>query len=96
MDFQTKEENIDQNVKNKLFGSYKKIVENTFKDQDFIKELLDIFKWALRRDKKEEMFKIIEDLPYNKSRNIYLTIYDIKLQQEKENSLNLKKLNENV
>jgi len=51
VEFQTSADVIDQNYKNKLYGSYKKVVESTFEDKDFIQGLLDRFKpvnWFLK------------------------------------------------
>ena len=77
MDFQTDEDEMNQNFKNKLFGAYKKIVESSFNDPDFIKGMLERFKTALRNGTKREMFKLIAELPYQKSRNIYISIYKV-------------------
>ena len=77
MDFQINEEEMEQNFKNKLFGAYKKIVESSFNDPDFIKTMLDRFKTALRNGTKRELFKLISELPYQKSRNIYISIYKV-------------------
>lgn len=74
--FQTNELEIDREFKNKLFGMYKKIVESVFEDKSFIQGLLDRFKLALKNNVKKEIFKIIEELPYSKSRTIYLHIYE--------------------
>ena len=74
MEFQISEEEIDQNFKNK-FGAYKKIVESSFNDPDFIKRMLERFKSALKNGFKKDIFKLIEELPYSKSRNIYISIY---------------------
>ena len=75
MNFQINEEEINQNFKNKLYGAYKKIVESSFSDPDFIKKMLERFKNALKNEAKHEIFKLIAELPYQKSRNIYISIY---------------------
>ena len=75
MNFQTDDEEINQDFKNKLFGAYKKIVESSFTDPDFIKRMLERFKVALKTGTKKDIFKLIGELPYQKSRNIYISIY---------------------
>ena len=68
--FRYKEEKLEINDRNKLFGTYKKVLESTFTDRGFIQNLLERFKNILKENNKNEMFKIIEELPYNKSRII--------------------------
>jgi len=75
-EFQNNNDEIDRELKNKLFGIYKKIVESTFTEKNFINGLLSRFKDALKNSKKRDIFKIIEELPYSKSRIIYFLIYD--------------------
>ena len=92
MDFQTNGEEINQDFKNKLFGAYKKITENSFNDPDFIKGMLDRFKSTLKDGTKKEIFKLIGELPYQKSRNIYISIYkmlnkDKNIKEEKEENI---------
>lgn len=82
IELQSNEEELEQPLKNKLFGGYKKSVESLFTDKDVIKELLERFKQALRKGNKKEIFSIIGEIPYIKSRNIYLIIYDY-LNREK-------------
>lgn len=94
VDFQTSDETIDQDYKNKLFGAYKKIVERTFDDQGFIQGILDRFKIALKGNQKKEIFSIIEELPYSKSRLIYFTIYHENVRRKEEKLRKLEKLNE--
>ena len=48
MTFSKSLESLDQDYKNKLYGSYKKTVEHTFEDVSFIKGMLDRFKIALK------------------------------------------------
>ena len=73
--FQNNNEEFSQDFKNKLFGAYKKIVESCFNDPDFIHGLLERFKITLKNGTKLEMFKMIEELPYYKSRSIYINMY---------------------
>lgn len=80
---------IDRDFKNKLFGIYKKIIEKSFNDSDFIKGMLDRFKKCLKEENKKEFMKIIEELPYAKSRIIYIAI---SMEEERKKDLNLKKL----
>lgn len=100
MDFQTIDEDIDQDFKNKLFGAYKKIVESSFNDPDFIKGMLERFKNALKSGTKKEMFKLIGELPYQKSRNIYISIYKMlnkdKILNENKEELDNKFINTNA
>lgn len=100
MDFQTNEEEINQDFKNKLFGAYKKIVESSFNDPDFIKGMLERFKNALKSGTKKEMFKLIGELPYQKSRNIYISIYKMlnkdKILNENKEELDNKFINTNA
>ncbi len=76
MDIQNNNEVIDREFKNKIFGAYKKCVEHTFSDKEFIKRLLDDFKEILNTDDKDSMFRKIGELPYRKGRSIYFYIYD--------------------
>lgn len=85
-EFQVNNVELDRDFKNKLFGMYKKVVETTFEEKNFIKGLLDRFKETLKEGNKEKTFITIEELPYHKSRTIYLDIYKV-LQMRKENSL---------
>ncbi len=89
INYQEVSEEIDQNLKNKIFGMYKKIVESVFTDPDFIRGLLDRFKEVLRNNSKEAMFQMILELPYHKSRSIYLTIAS---EVQKRNLEKLRKL----
>lgn len=92
--FQGDTEDIDQNFKNKLFGGYKKIVESIFADTGFIQGLLNRFKIALKKNEKTELFRIIEELPYAKSRMIYFLVYDEELRRKEEKLRKLEKLND--
>ena len=61
--------------------------------------MLDRFKTALRNGTKREMFKLIAELPYQKSRNIYISIYkvlnrDVLINDNKKNVDN--PINENT
>ena len=76
MEFQISDNEIDRASKNKLYGIYKKVIENTFENKSFIQGMLDRFKLCLKGNDKKEIFSILEELPYNKSRIIYLYIYD--------------------
>ena len=75
--WQTKEEVINQDLKNKIYGIYKKIIENTFSDKSFIKGMLDRFNNELKNNNKQEIFMILEELPYNKIRPIYVLLASI-------------------
>lgn len=86
MDFQFGEEELDRDFKNKLFGMYKKVIENTFEDKNFIQGMLERFKVTLKVGSKNEIFSRLEELPYAKSRMIYLNIYEV-LQFRKESNL---------
>lgn len=93
-EFQTNDMEIDRNFKNKLFGTYKKLIENLFSDKDFIQRMLDKFKNALKSENKSEIFGILEELPYNKSRIIYLCIYEELEKRKQENLRKLEKLDD--
>jgi len=93
-EFQNNNDEFDRDFKNKLFGVYKKIIENTFEDKSFIQGMLDRFKLALRNDHKQEVFSIFEELPYNKSRLIYLSIYDEVNKRKQEKLRKLEKLDD--
>ena len=100
MDFQTDENEMNQNFKNKLFGAYKKIVESSFNDPAFIKTMLERFKNALKNSAKKDIFKLIGELPYQKSRNIYISIYKFlnkeELINEDKQSIEKNSINENA
>ena len=100
MNFQTNDEEINQDFKNKLFGAYKKIVESSFTDPDFIKRMLERFKVALKTGTKKDIFKLIGELPYQKSRNIYISIYKMlnkdKILNENKEELDNKFINTNA
>jgi len=93
-DFQNNDEEIDRNFKNKLFGIYKKVVEHTFDDKGFIDGLLNRFKDTLKTGSKLEVFKVVEELPYSKSRAIYFAIYEEELKRKEEKLRKLEKLND--
>jgi len=94
VEFQTSGELLDQDYKNKLYGAYKKIIESTFEDKGFIQGMLDRFKMALKGSNKQEIFSIIEELPYYKSRTIYLSIYDENMRRKEEKLRKLEKLDD--
>lgn len=95
-EFQNSNVDTPQDLKNKLFGSYKRVVENIFEDKDFIHGILERFKVALRNNNKEEIFKIIEELPYAKSRIIYLNICNFHLQKNIVNENNKETDNKDI
>jgi len=94
VEFQNDDEDIDREYKNKLFGVYKKIIESTFEDKGFIQGMLDRFKNALKDNSKDQIFSIIEELPYAKSRAIYFAIYDEENKRKQERLRKLEKLND--
>lgn len=91
-EFQTNTEELDREFKNKLYGMYKKVIEGAFKDKSFIQGLLDRFKISLKEGNKNEIFSILEELPYTKSRIIYFSIYEELLKRKEENLRKLEKL----
>ncbi len=92
--FQISEEDIDRDLKNKIFGIYKKTIETTFEDKSFIKGLLDRFKEALKYNQKKEVFSILEEIPYQRSRQIYLSIIENLKIREQNNLRKLEKLDD--
>lgn len=94
VEFQNSIEEISLDFRNKLYGSYKKVVERTFEDKGFIQGILERFKIALRSGNKAEIFSIVEELPYAKSRVIYFTIYDEIQKRKQERLRKLEKLND--
>lgn len=92
INFQNSEEKMNQQIKNVIFGTYKKIIESSFSDPDFIHGLLERLKLDLKGNDKRGTFSLIEEMPYEKIRNIYLAIYREEKKQ-KEMLRNLK-LNE--
>ena len=94
IEFQNNNELLDQNYKNRLFGIYKKVIDNTFDDDDFIKGMLDRFKIALKNNIKDAIFSIVEELPYVKSRTIYFSIYDENMRRKEELLRKLEKLDD--
>lgn len=80
---------IDRDLKNRLFGLFRKIIEKLYDDKGVIAEMLEKFKSALRMDNLVEIFNYINLLPYPQSRSIYFMIYD-ELQIRKE--ITVKKL----
>jgi len=93
-EFQTSDLELNRELKNKLFGLYKKVIETTFEDKSFIQGMLDRFKICLKGNDKKEMFSILEELPYQKSRMIYLNLYEEINKREKEILKILEKLND--
>lgn len=91
-EFQEDDMEFDREFKNKIFGIYKKIVECIFSDKDFINGMLERFKELLRNGSKKEIFGVIEELPYSKSRTIYLCIYDEVTKRKEE----IRRLNEKL
>lgn len=75
-DFQTNKININKDLKNKLYNNYKKIIESNFNNKDVINKLLNEFKEYIDNNDKNKLFKLMEELPYNKIRNLYFIIYD--------------------
>jgi len=93
-DFQINDLEMDRDFKNKLFGMYKKVIESTFENKSFIQGMLDRFKLALKENDKKNIFSIIEELPYNKSRIIYLNIYEQIIIRNENNLRKLEKLDD--
>lgn len=93
-EFQTSNEELDRDFKNKVFGVYKKVIESTFEDKSFIQGMLDRFKLSLKDGNKNEIFSILEELPYAKSRIIYFNIYDEIIRKKEENLRKLEKLDD--
>lgn len=94
-DFQTNEEEVDRDFKNKIFGIYKKVIENTFEDKSFIQGMLDRFKLSLKDGNKAEIFSVLEELPYQKSRIIYFYVYEELLRKKEEKLRKLEKIDDN-
>lgn len=92
--FQFNEEVIDRDFKNKLYGMYKKIVESTFTEDNFIAGMLDRFKNILKDSSKDKIFSVIEELPYPKSRVIYLNIYNVLIMRKENNKRKLEKIDD--
>ncbi len=65
---------LEHDLKHKLYDAYKNVVDKLFKSSDFSKILLEELKKALDENNKAKIFKIIEELPYDKARTIYLKI----------------------
>ena len=93
-EFQINDVVLDRAFKNKLFGIYKKVVESTFENKSFIQRMLDRFKISLKEGNKENIFSIIEELPYQKSRIIYLNIYDEVMSRRENNLRKLEKIDD--
>jgi len=93
-EFQNSNEELDRDFKNKLFGIYKKVIESTFEDKSFIQGMLDRFKLSLKDGNKNEIFSILEELPYAKSRVIYFNIYDEVIKRKEEKLRKLEKLDD--
>lgn len=74
-DFQNNDMEISKDFKNKLYGSYKKIIDKNFKDSEFKNNMLDKFNTVLKDGNKKEIFKLLEALPYDNIRDFYITIY---------------------
>jgi len=90
--FQIDNEVIDKDLKNKMFSYYKKTIEIVFEDKGLIKRLLERFKKSLKNGDKREIFEIIQELPYNRIRNLYLIIYDDVIKRKEEKLRKLEKL----
>ena len=93
-DFQIDDRDFDREFKNKIFGIYRKIISSIFSDTDFIKGLLDRFKELLRNGSKKDIFSVIEELPYAKSRTLYLCIYDEVVKRKEETRKLMEKLSD--
>ena len=74
-DFQNDSTEISKDLKNKLYGAYKKIADKEFKDDDFKLGLLNKFNNTLKSNDKKEIFRWLEKLPYENIRSFYITIY---------------------
>ena len=74
--FQYSKEPISNELKNIIYGLFRKIIDNEFEENLFKKGMLTKFKDAIDLNDKEKMFKIMEELPYVRSRTIYLGIYE--------------------
>ena len=93
-EFQTSDVQFDRELKNKLFGMYKKVVESAFEDKGFIEGLLERFKECLKGNDKNQIFAFLQELPYAKSRNIYLKLSDEISKKEREKLRILEKTSE--
>ena len=105
MEFQNNEEEIDINFKNKLLGEYKNIVNKAFNDQGFKENMVNRFNSAINeynnslkdndvKSNKEGIFKIIEELPYQYSRRLYIKMDDELNKKKIDKKRKLEKLND--
>lgn len=94
MEFQNNDLEIDRDFKNKLYGYYKKIVE-TLENNALTVDNLSKFKEALRSNNKEEIFRLMGELPYSKSRSMYFMIGEEYTKKREESLRKLEKLSDN-
>ncbi len=103
-EFQNDNNEIDINMKNKMLGEYKKIVNKIHSDNDFSFRLIALFNNAINRyndEVKEKsyinkkiIFNAIEELPYSYSRRIYIKIADELNKRKLDNTRKLEKAND--
>lgn len=64
---------LETNLKDKLYGYYKKTLEKLADNEAFY-ERLKKFKEALKINNYNEIFELIKEMPYSKSRSIYVML----------------------
>lgn len=68
---------MDHVLKGRIHDAFYNVVKNIFDDEGFIKNILKRFKEALDNNCINEVFNLINELPYDKARNIYFVIYRV-------------------
>lgn len=87
--FQYSNEEIDKELANYIFNKYRDALYKILKDKNIIQKFLEEFKKLKDNRDKEGIFRVILNLEYSKSRDIYLGIYN--RLKEKENKYNKEK-----
>ncbi len=93
LEFQNDTNEMEQSLKDKLYGFYKKIIEQFISD-NLLENRLKAFKEALKNNNKNEIFRLLGEIPYSKSRSIYFMIND-ELVSKLNRARKLEKIDEN-
>jgi hypothetical protein len=85
----SKGSDINRDLKNRLFSYYKKTIMYNL-DDNYTDEKIESFKDALRDNDFDNIFNVINNLPYLRSREMYFLIYDDELKRKEVAKRSLK------
>ena len=93
-EFLESSDELDEDFKNKLYGYYKSIIEKIYFDDKFVNGVLKSFKKIKNEGTKRDLFLAIQELPYEKSKELYFKVYNELQKRDIDKTRKLEKLND--